>query len=498
VSPVASFPATTTSAHDSPRRSFALWVILAMEFVLLCLPATLWAIVGGALAAVALLLSLIILVLGGQGAPIILAWVLIFPLGYHFVAFPREQALITLDRILVGILLVTACFGGRLSRCRIPPVLQKSAFYWGLFLFLAALTIPRAKAPLSSLRLFLDALVFPGLLAWYVLRYVDVRSHLRGLHIATSLMAIYVAALGFAEIALQTDLLPVTGGGTYLAGGSQGFENQLLMRPNGPFSTDDAFALIGIVSFFFLLFLRQAIGDRMPAWQRILHRLGVAAALAEILLPLFRSVIISLVLVLILDAFYHRGWRRSLRLAAIGSLGLAFLIVRLALPGVFEERTSSMNVYGRIAAYKQLTAIFLDHPLTGVGLNNFADAAQNSKYVTYAEESESVDSPHSSLGGILAETGLIGTLPFVLSQVTLVYAFLKLRQVGSRDSKQARRVSLYILLCYWVNGLTLTIIYSPDLNIWYLFVLAVLYKFAITSQDVHDQQSFGLAAPLHA
>jgi len=32
-------------------------------------------------------------------------------------------------------------------------------------------------------------------------------------------------------------------------------------------------------------------------------------------------------------------------------------------------------------------------------------------------------------------------------------------------------------LCYWINGMSLTIFYFGDLNIWYMLVLAVICKY---------------------
>ncbi len=471
-----------------PRGSLALWAILAAELLILTLPATWWAVAGGVLVGLVFLGVLVLLILGGEGGPIIVAWALTFPLGYHFVAFPKEQAIITLDRSALALALATICFAKRDGLRRLPSLLSKSAGYWGFFLVLAGLSIPWSKSPLAALHIWMDALVFPALMAWYVLRYFDVHRYSRALHAAICVMVMYTAAIGAAEVATLTDLLPVTGGGIYLAGGGEGSASQFLMRPNGPFSTDHAFALTGMVSFFLLLFLRREIGESVPRWQRILHRFGVSAALIQSLLPLFRSVMISFVVVLIVNAIYQRGRSRVLRFAVILSFGFAFLLMRIALPQVFEERTSSFNFYGRIAEYKQTLAMFADHPLTGVGFNNFADAAQSSKYVTYYQESESVDSPHSNLGGILAETGLIGLVPFVMSQVFLVYAFWKLQRSGSRELDLVWKTFLFMFLSYWVNGLTLTIIYSPDINIWYLFALGVLYKFAITSRDVRNLQ----------
>jgi hypothetical protein len=64
--------------------------------------------------------------------------------------------------------------------------------------------------------------------------------------------------------------------------------------------------------------------------------------------------------------------------------------------------------------------------------------------------------------------------------VLLVSAFWKLRRSDSRDSKLVWKMFLFLFLIYWINGMALTIAYFEDLNLWYMFVIAALYKFAIT------------------
>ena len=82
---------------------------------------------------------------------------------------------------------------------------------------------------------------------------------------------------------------------------------------------------------------------------------------------------------------------------------------------------------------------------------------------------------------------MTGFLPFVASQVLFVSAFWKLRQVDSRDSKLVWKMFLFLFLVYWINGMALTIAYFEDLNLWYMFVMAALYKFAITRPETSRQ-----------
>jgi O-antigen ligase len=471
---------------DSSVRKTVLGGIFLVEILVLCLPGRWWAIAGLSLVVATVLLAVLFEVLSGSSDFLIMGWVLIFPLGYYFLSFPREHPIITLDRFFLGVLLVTVCFADHPDRFRTPRLLRRSAFYWVVFLLFAAIAIPRARLALNSLRMWLEAFVFPALLAWYVLRHFEVRRHISRLHVITCAMAIYLAGIGLAEVVLQRDLLELPSGGVIVAGdyGSDASDTvaQILVRPNGPFSTTNSYAMVGAVSFFFLLFLKHALGNQMPAWQTWLHRLGVSAALLEALMPLFKSVVISLVIVLLVDAWYQSGSRRFLRVGAVVSLGLCALALQLMLPAVFEERADPITFYQRIAQEKQTLMLFMSHPINGVGLNNFGAAAEATQ-TTYFRSGEALDSPHNNLGAVLAETGLTGFLPFVVSQVLFVSAFWKLRQAGSPDSKLVWKMFLFLFLVYWINGMALTIAYFEDLNLWYMFVMAALYKFAITSPE---------------
>jgi hypothetical protein len=479
------FPGYTPTLTSGQRR-IVLFGIVTVEVLALCLPGNWWGIAGVSLLALGILFALLLSVVRGRGEVPVLSWVLIFPLGYYFLSFAREHPLFTLDRLLIAVLLLAACFAEQARVAPIPALMRKSAVWWGVFLLFAAIATLRTNPQLSSLRLWIEPFLFPALLSWYVLRYLEVRKYLSWLHIFTCIMTLYVAAIGVGEVLTQQDLLPLPDGDIYVAGDTrgqlpkEGGLTDFLVRPNGPFSTNNTFAMDGLVSLFFLFFLKQALKEQMPAWQRVLHRIGVGAALAQALMPLFRSVLLSLFVVLIVDMLYQKGWRRTIRMAAILSLGSVFLLLRIAIPEAFEDRTDPENLYGRIAQQQQTFAIFLDHPINGVGLNNFHDVAGTDKYTRGYKGVESVDYPHNNLGAVLVETGLAGFVPFVCSQVLFFTAFWRLRRESSPNARLAWKAFLFIFICYWINGMSLTIAYFSDLNLWYMLVLSVLYKYGVT------------------
>jgi len=462
----------------NPRRQEALlFGIVATEILVLCIPGLWWGYIALAVLSAAAVAGVILSVLRNRATGVVLGWALLFPLGYYCTSFPREQPVVTLDRAFIIVLLVAACLAGRRGVTEIGRDLRGTALWWAVFVFFAALTLPRIKLPMSGIRVLVEGFIFPAVLAWYVIRYIRIREHLESLHLLTCIMACYIAGVGAAEVVLQRDLMALPSSAVLLAGGDQ--QSDFLVRPNGPFSSTNSFALIGLVTFLFLLFLRKAIGDSMPGWQRMVHRVGVAGALLATILPLFRSVFTSLLVILIFDVFYQRGVRRVIRLGVIFSFLLVALLIRIALPSVFEERSDTANIYGRIAEQKQVLNMFLDNPLNGVGFTNFPEAASSSKYTAYYRGVQSVDNEHNNLSAILAETGLAGFLPYLVSQILLFGVFWRLRKNGA-SAALAWRYFLFVFLGYWVNGMSLTSGYYSDLNLWYMFVLAVLYKFAKT------------------
>jgi O-antigen ligase len=162
---------------------------------------------------------------------------------------------------------------------------------------------------------------------------------------------------------------------------------------------------------------------------------------------------------------------------------LGLFALQQALPGLLEARVAdTSNLYSRIAQQKQTLQIFLQHPLNGVGICKYNDVAAELP-VAYFRGSYSVGWAHNNLGAVLAETGLIGFIPYVLAQVFLFQAFWTLRKRQHPEIFLATSSLLYVFLTYWINGFMLTAGYDDEVNFWYLFVMAVLYKFAVTAES---------------
>src|SRR5205823_2166604 len=137
--------------------------------------------------------------LSGKIEPAILTWVLIFPLGYYFLSFPRDKSIITLDRVLPAVLLLAIGLASRDKSERLPRPLRRCAIAWTAFLIFATASLMYSSNLLVSGRLLVDAFCLPALLGWCVLRSFDVRRYAAALHIAVSVMAFYAMCIGAAE-----------------------------------------------------------------------------------------------------------------------------------------------------------------------------------------------------------------------------------------------------------------------------------------------------------
>lgn len=411
----------------------------------------------------------------GKPEGLVLWWAAFFPLGY-FALFPREHSIVTLERIVIFASFLGLLFGRPAARTTVPQTLRRTGYACLALVFVAGLGLLQLPDFLNSARTLFDSFAAPALLAWIVIASFDVRARLTGIHTAVCVSSVISAVIAAGEMIFVRDLLPVGNSEMFYAGG--------IPRPNGPFASNDALALIGGFSLFFLLYLRRVLGPGITFGRRILHYIGVAAAIGMALMPMFRSVALTLLLVLIIDTFWEkRITRRMWRLSLICvSAALLFLLPLLVPMSVMEDRGSAENLYGRVAQLQQSFRVFAEHPWFGVGFSNFHDYVTGEpRYVASYQGIISLDWPHDNLLEMLTETGIIGFVPYVLIHVLLLRAMWNLRRV-SESGRLAWRFFVYLFLTYWITGLT----ESSGIgfaNIWYTFVIVVSYKYVLTSPD---------------
>jgi len=215
------------------------------------------------------------------------------------------------------------------------------------------------------------------------------------------------------------------------------------------------------------------------------HRLKVplALVLAFLLLvelaTLSRSGLLGLgVGALILAIPYRRQLRTRELLIPLSAVAAVLVVVVLSRLHYFETilrsrvKTGGSSTSAHFGVYDFVPKILHSHPLFGLGLNNFS--------VYYQLVTGKTNwGPHSFYVALLVETGLVGTIVFV---VFLVYLFRRLqvaRALGRALAAAGDPVSTRVRPVAW--GMTAALVGTMVANVFYLtmsfyyfFVFAVL------------------------
>lgn len=418
--------------------------------------------------------------MSGRYEPIILLWALLAPLGYSVLAYPHERSIITLHRaVILPLLFLIPAFP--------PPALGKVnrnltwlAIAWGFFVLGAMLSLVNVSPGqrLAPIRLAIDAFILPPLLGWAVYKTFRVRQHLSWLHIILSVVSIYLAIIGGLEIYLGQALMPQAGAGDVLYAGGGLIET---VRPTGPYANPATLSLIGMINLFLLLFCRRGMG-KAALRNVLLHWPGIVASVLVSLMTFTRGVVLAFAVIAVIEMWRAAGVKqRVLRGAGAGALlAVVAAAVAFAPSQIASERTSQDNFWGRVAQQVQTFDVFLDHPLIGIGLCNFGSVAGlTSKYETSVQGYDPVGAPHNLLGEVFSDTGLVGAIPFVISQMLLLTIFRKLRTSSPLTGSFVWSYFVMIFVAYWVLNMDFGIGYYSELNLWFVFALAVLYRYAI-------------------
>lgn len=422
--------------------------------------------------------------MSGRYEPILLIWALLAPLTYCLLAYPLDRPVITLHRTVILPLVLLMFVIPPSATGRINRNLAWLAITWGCFVVGALISLVNAPRALwlSAVRVLIDSFLLPPLLAFVTYRCFRVRQYLRWLHLAICMVSVYLALLGIIEIATGHRVLSQPGMPDELYAGGGLFQ---VVRTSGPFINPGTYALVGMVNAILLIFFRAAAcsGGRLNG---VFHWPGLISAISISLMSLTRGAVIAYFIIFLFEVLRRRTAKRRLILAICAiTLFVSIMVVTMYLPQqVVEERYSSDNLWGRIVQQVQTFRMFADHPITGAGFCNFLQAAEvTSKYDVSFNGAEAVGSPHNLVGEIIAETGLVGAIPFLISQVLLVGAFRKLR-MSNVIGETVWRYFVMIFLAYWILNMDFSIGYYSELNLWFIFALSLLYRCGAEARSV--------------
>ena len=448
--------------------------------------------------AIALIATVSFAMIKGSADKILVGWVFLYPLGYYLLSYPRERPVIQFDRILIVVLLGCILATPRARAWGVPADMRRVGWAWAIFLGAAGISLFKTSNVLTVGRQIVDAFLLPAILGWYVVRQFQLGRHAKILHLAVCAVSLCCAGIASAEVLLQRDLLAFQSSGRYVISDATNRAGFGYVRPNGPFWSGSTLMLGGLISFFLLAFLwRQIRGEVGWIW-RALHVLASVAALLQSLLEVSRAIFLSLIVTAVIGAFWSRGFGRVLRLAGIGMLVVIVVAIAIFLPAVFQDRSDPTNIAARVAQNRQSWRVFIDNPVFGVGLFNLLPTATtNLRYQTIAAGEPPINFPHNNLAWLATETGLAGLVPFLLSQILLVVAFRHLAKRGERG-RTSWRYFVFIFLTSWIVGVTEQSAAFGELNMWFMFAVALLYRYGCGEPPMIEASAFSAALSLHS
>jgi O-antigen ligase len=268
------------------------------------------------------------------------------------------------------------------------------------------------------------------------------------------------------------------------------FTDTHLRRPDGPFEQPGVLSIVAILAFFFIVYLRRLMPQRISSRRVWLHRTGCVTSFGAALLPLNRGLVLVLLPIAVIDSCSrHRLISRRKWAAFVGMVVLAAVAAKLSDPRLYDDRVSGMaNFYQRLAQHEETLRVVREYPLFGVGLNLYHKvAAENPRYMATWQGIESMTFPHNVLMTVLSEEGIFGLLLYVLAQVFFIRGMWRIRKAYP----PGWLAFLYCVLVYLLIGLDYGTVYFSDINLFYIFVLGVIYQL---QTKISREQGFGVLA----
>jgi hypothetical protein len=399
-------------------------------------------------------------------------WVAFYPYCYYFFSFPAERSIFTVDRALIVLLLIEMLVVSRQAAAGTPLThdVRISGYLWGLYLLLCFLSLaghPPSEV-LTSYRSLVDGMLMPAIIGLYAIRYFPVLEDLKKLHLCASILGIGLFITGLVELTTDIDLFPWSGSVPM-------FTDTHLRRADGPFEQQSVLTMVAALDFFFVIYLRRLMAERIAPWRELLHKAGALAAFGAALLPLNRGLVLALAPIAIIDSFSkHRLLTRRTWAAFFAVIVVAAIAAKVFDPRLYDDRVSGPdNLYQRVAQHQETLRVVSEYPLFGVGFGLYHDVAiQNPRYMVRWKGIESMNFPHNVLMTVLSEEGIAGLFLYVSAQVFLVRAMWKVRKAYP----PGWLAFLYCVLIYVLTGLDFSTVSFSDINLLYILILCAIYQ----------------------
>ena len=149
---------------------------------------------------------------------------------------------------------------------------------------------------------------------------------------------------------------------------------------------------------------------------------------------------------------------------------------------VYKQRISNARTgYARIATVLSGLAMFRDHPLLGVGYENYGYLYDNPKYFRTFKGVPSLAQAHNAYVRLLVEGGFLGLTSFIFIFVTLFFRFFSGRNTAHYDfRRRIAAIGLAILVVPIVGSFfDNTALWSNVNIIFYTFTGALASQFQL-------------------
>ncbi|BDA10835.1 hypothetical protein MU1CBH_18630 [Megamonas funiformis] len=234
----------------------------------------------------------------------------------------------------------------------------------------------------------------------------------------------------------------------------QFIQNIIIERPDGFFN--GYMLLCGMNLLILPILLTLSIHkNNLPKYIRIFFFVTILVNIPAIIFENTRIVWISLFIVFFIIIFLSINKKIYLLLIFSLLIITSYNIFQISPNSINRLQTISStnsNVqpnYERILMWQSALNMFIDHPITGVGIGNY-----HKEYVSHYQSPLSKENqyhPHNVLLSMLAQSGLIGTIGYLL---LFIYLYYKSISNYIKDKNIIDLTFLSSLLAFSLNGLT--------------------------------------------
>lgn len=411
-------------------------------------------VVGGSLSAITVFGvcgAALLVVFSYLSLPALLVWAPASVLLYPFLRYPQSGSLITFDRVWIGALAVAVALTSSRQNARMVRRVAASLTLLVAVFGLRALT--SGARPLSTGAVWVDAIVLPVALFFITRELSTSRQYVQQLVGSLSIAGAVLAVIGLAERVIGFEL-------ALLSGGSARFDAAIgSVRISGPYSAPEPYALALLICFAATLAWTQLHNDRWLVVAPV-----ICLELAALYLTYFRAAWIGALVIAITSIGLRPG--RVGRAIVVTTATAAVLFVaadQLQENRAFATRTAdTTNIKGRLATYQEGVDIFREHPLFGVGVEQYAEAQRTVRRTVGGVDA--VSHPHSTFIAVLAEQGIVGFLPLAGAGIAVGMLIRRYRQTASERVDVVFAASLLgAAAAYLLMSSTLTMItYGPS------------------------------------